>query len=151
MADLIPRCPSCNVRGIEFVQTESKEQFTLVYCGKCGAIHGALPGSAAAVPAKPTRLSERVSQTLATPPPAPPVNLETEDAPLCPQHYVVMERKTVPPGQKNAGQPIWVCPRFTECHQWRKIETPAPLLGEPLAKLPATVMDQTEPADKDQV
>jgi hypothetical protein len=146
MADLVPRCPHCNARGSEFVATESKEMFTLVYCAKCGAIHGVVPGvtpSNRVNGAKPARLLERMNQAQAV-----SVKIEAEEAPLCPQHHLVMEKKTIPPGQKDAGKPIWLCPRSKECHQWRKIETPTSQPDEPLARLSAMTTDQTRSDNK---
>lgn len=39
---VIPRCPYCNAQGLEHLATHHTENFTVVYCGQCGAIYGVL-------------------------------------------------------------------------------------------------------------
>ena len=38
-----PKCPHCNARGIDSLAVEDMRMFLLVYCHKCGAIHGVVP------------------------------------------------------------------------------------------------------------
>lgn len=38
-----PRCPFCNIYGLDNLKVENKSTFTVIYCGGCGAIHGVLP------------------------------------------------------------------------------------------------------------
>ena len=38
--------------------------------------------------------------------------------PLCTYHKVEMVKTTIPGGYKNAGQEVWLCPDYKNCHQW---------------------------------
>lgn len=38
-----PKCPHCNARGIDSLAVEDMRMFLLVYCHKCGSIHGVVP------------------------------------------------------------------------------------------------------------
>ena len=51
-----PKCPHCNARGIDSLAVEDMRMFLLVYCHKCGAIHGVVPNPAhqSQVTVKPT-------------------------------------------------------------------------------------------------
>jgi hypothetical protein len=127
MATLLRRCPHCNARGLDYLVIEQVKQFNLVSCGVCGAIHGVL-SLAKAVPAPmveqsiPTHLRLSASQPSLEPVSTPVKNGKTITPPVCRQHHLAMEQKTVPPGHPDAGQRIWICPRFKECHQWEKRE-----------------------------
>lgn len=43
--------------------------------------------------------------------------------PYCPTHHVEMTPATIPPGYKNAGQQVWLCPQFKDCHQWEIVKS----------------------------
>ncbi|MCB0209292.1 MAG: hypothetical protein KDJ52_08180 [Anaerolineae bacterium] len=45
-----PKCPYCNARGIDSLAVEDMRMFLLVYCHKCGAIHGVVPAPTPAPP-----------------------------------------------------------------------------------------------------
>lgn len=38
-----PRCPYCNAQGIKHLAAHKAGYFTIVYCGRCGAIYGVVP------------------------------------------------------------------------------------------------------------
>lgn len=38
-----PKCPYCNAKGIDSLAVEDVRLFLVVYCHKCGAIHGVVP------------------------------------------------------------------------------------------------------------
>ncbi|MCL4299675.1 MAG: hypothetical protein KJ077_28325 [Anaerolineae bacterium] len=127
MADLLPRCAYCNARGLNHLIVEQTAQFMLVYCGKCGAIHGVLPLSPTL---NDTRLGQWRPQSeviLKSTPSQFELNPAKKEhtAPLCPQHCLPMIQKTIPPGYPEAGQQVWMCPQFKECNQWAKVEIEA--------------------------
>lgn len=128
MATLLPRCPHCNARGLDYLVIEQVKQFNLVYCGVCGAIHGVLPSLAdAALSPTLEQLSLAQPKPNGLPPQPEPVSTPAKNGkavtpPVCRHHHLAMEQKTVPPGQPDTGQQIWICPKFKECRQWEKIE-----------------------------
>ena len=38
-----PKCPHCNVRGIDSLAVEDMRMFLFVYCHKCDAIYSVVP------------------------------------------------------------------------------------------------------------
>ncbi|MCB0191339.1 MAG: hypothetical protein KDJ65_05290 [Anaerolineae bacterium] len=60
-----PKCPHCNACGIDCLAVEDMRMFLLVYCHKCGAIHGVVPNqpqpSAPPVGIKPAAEEKRPS------------------------------------------------------------------------------------------
>jgi hypothetical protein len=132
MADLLPRCAYCNARGLSHLIVEQAPQFNLVYCGKCGAIHGVLPLSPTLNDTQLIQRLPQAEQILKSTPSQPGSNSAKKEhaAPLCPQHCLPMTRRTVPAGYPDAGQQVWMCPRFKECNQWAKVEVEAEAKGE---------------------
>ncbi|GIK42391.1 MAG: hypothetical protein BroJett011_62240 [Chloroflexota bacterium] len=58
------RCPFCNAQGINYLEAKTVGFFAVIYCAKCGAIHGVVPAQPQPAKAEP--------KPAATPQPEPP-------------------------------------------------------------------------------
>ena len=38
-----PRCPHCNAHGVNKIAAKNLGNYSLIYCGQCGAIYGVVP------------------------------------------------------------------------------------------------------------
>lgn len=73
---MTPRCPFCNAQGISQIEANPIGPALLIFCKKCGAIHGVVP-KATTVDRKPE------AETIPTEaPPAPPAKPEFKPKPL---------------------------------------------------------------------
>jgi hypothetical protein len=68
-----PRCGFCNAQGITYLEAKTVGCYAIVFCGKCGAIHGVVPAQQ-----QPAKLAPVGAQTetpnpepVASPPPEP--------------------------------------------------------------------------------
>lgn len=69
-----------------------------------------------------------------------------------------MTQRIVPAGHPDAGQQIWLCPKFKECNQWQKVENKVespvnPIevshqaVPDPLAEIGNADLSQKQPYD----
>lgn len=141
---VVPHCVVCRGETLANIacQPLPGNDYQLYYCFRCGAVYGIVPvinGPAAQID-----LPEVVGLAEA---PSP-------DIPVCPQHNLPLQKKTVPAGNKDAGKNFWVCPRVTECHHYREIspELAAPDLRQLiLAEVGEADLSNREPASPERM
>lgn len=138
MTAVLPRCSHCNASGLDFLKVQRLSECVVVYCSNCGAVVGARPMLRPTSDTRPSQPIARVKPPaeptpLIQPLPAPPVS--QEDTPCCPKHNLRMEKKTIPPGHKDSGRQVWMCPKFRECKHWIQIQTVTPLVHDPLTEI----------------
>jgi len=95
-----PRCGFCNAQGINYLEAKTVGCYAIVFCAKCGAIHGVIPA-----PQQPARPAPVGAQT-AAPPPEPfdlrKVDIEQQppmpDQKLTPARAQAMAAHYIQPG-----------------------------------------------------
>ena len=50
-----PRCPHCNAQGVKHITAKTLGNAVIIFCGKCGAIFGVVPGQTSTPKAQPEK------------------------------------------------------------------------------------------------
>lgn len=94
-----PRCPYCNAQGLGAMAALNAGLYLLVYCGKCGAVHGIIPAPAQPQAAAPEPAREPVTVTdpsqQAAPEPEPPPLPQGKEPQLTPERAYLLQRRYI--------------------------------------------------------